>query len=279
VTPGARAASAIAILERQLESKAPADLVAGSHFRSNRYIGSGDRQAIAAIVYGVLRKRAQLDWWITREGRLDPSTRLRVLTWLALAEGWTANQLGHAFDGDRFRPAPLDAAEARFAGRLETRTLDHPGQPPAVRLNLPEWIMPALEESLGASAAADLEALNQPAQLDLRVNALKTDRASALAALTASGIVAAPTPWSPWGMRVEGRPPLLRPSGLQGRPGRGPGRGLAARRPAGRRAARFSHLRLLRGRRREDSRPSRPLWLTRVMSMRATSRRGGSRAR
>jgi hypothetical protein len=49
-----------------------------------------------------------------------------------------------------------------------------------VRLNLPEWIMPALEESLGASAAADLEALNQPAQLDLRVNALKTDRATAL---------------------------------------------------------------------------------------------------
>jgi len=166
MTPGARAAAAIAILERQVESKAPADLVAGSHFRSNRYIGSKDRQAIAAIVYGVLRTRAQLDWWIGREGRLDPNTRLRVLAWMALAEGWTANQLAGAFDGDRFRPAPLDAAEGRFAERLETRTLDHPGQPPAVRLNLPDWIMPALQESLGASASADLEALNQPAQLD-----------------------------------------------------------------------------------------------------------------
>ncbi len=208
MTPGARAAAAIAILERQADSKAPADLVAGTHFRTNRYIGAKDRQAIAAIVYGVLRARAQLDWWIEREGRLEPSMRRRVLAWLALNDGWAPAKLAAAFDGDRFRPAPLDQAESRFAERLETRTLDHPRQPPAVRLNLPEWIMPALEASLGPSAAAELEALNEPAQLDLRVNALKGERKAALAALAASGIAAAPTRWSPWGIRVEGRPPL-----------------------------------------------------------------------
>ncbi|MBL8838077.1 MAG: RsmB/NOP family class I SAM-dependent RNA methyltransferase [Alphaproteobacteria bacterium] len=208
MTPGARAAAAIAILDRHGATGAPADLVAGGHFRNNRYIGAKDRAAIAAMVYGVLRVRAQLDWWIEREGRLDPDPRRRVMTWLALCEGWTADKIAHAFDGDRFRPAPLDEAEARFAGRLKTRTLEHPLQPPAVQLNMPDWIMPALEESLGPAAARELAALGAPAALDLRVNVLKADRTAALAALAGAGITGAPTRWSPWGIRVEGRPPL-----------------------------------------------------------------------
>ena len=51
-----------------------------------------------------------------------------------------------------------------------------------------------------------------PASLDLRVNPLKTTRDDARAALAASGIDATPTPWSPLGLRVDGRPALGRHS-------------------------------------------------------------------
>jgi 16S rRNA (cytosine967-C5)-methyltransferase len=50
--------------------------------------------------------------------------------------------------------------------------------------------------------------LSQSAPLDLRVNLLKAKRDDVLAALQAAGIAGAPTPYSPWGIRVPGKPAL-----------------------------------------------------------------------
>lgn len=213
MTPGARAASAIAILERQSETHAPADLVAGSHFRANRYIGAKDRVAIASLVYGVLRHRAQLDWWIAHAQRdietpVPPDARSRVLAWLVLADRWSRRDVEAAFDGGRYRPAAASRAELHLLARLQGHTLDHPEQSVATRRNVPEWIIPMLAASLGSGLDAELAGLAQSAPLDLRVNTLKAERAAVLARLAQSGIEATPTRWSPWGLRVQGRPPL-----------------------------------------------------------------------
>ena len=48
----------------------------------------------------------------------------------------------------------------------------------------------------------------EPAPLDLRVNALKATRVDALAQLRGDGYAVEPTPYSPWGLRVSGRPAL-----------------------------------------------------------------------
>ncbi|MFQ5844607.1 MAG: RsmB/NOP family class I SAM-dependent RNA methyltransferase [Planctomycetota bacterium] len=53
-----------------------------------------------------------------------------------------------------------------------------------------------------------MAALNAAAPFDLRVNALKATREEARAALGAEGIDAAPTPLSPWGLRLARRRPL-----------------------------------------------------------------------
>ena len=74
--------------------------------------------------------------------------------------------------------------------------------PDAVRLEMPDWLLPLLAERFDA---AELAALLQPAPLDLRVNLLKTTREEARAALAAEGLEATPTPLSPWGLRIEGR--------------------------------------------------------------------------
>jgi 16S rRNA (cytosine967-C5)-methyltransferase len=55
-----------------------------------------------------------------------------------------------------------------------------------------------------------VDALQQPAPLDLRVNALTDKREDVRHDLQLAGIAARPTPYSPWGLRVDGKPALTR---------------------------------------------------------------------
>src|SRR5437660_2929341 len=127
VTPGARIAAAIDILAAIEDGPLPADDVAADYFRRRRYIGAKDRAQIAAIVYGVLRHRAVIDWWIARgAGAIAPDARRRVIAALLLIDNQTPDDLAASFDGDRFRPAPLSPAEERLVRALHGRSLTHP---------------------------------------------------------------------------------------------------------------------------------------------------------
>jgi 16S rRNA (cytosine967-C5)-methyltransferase len=210
VTPGARIAAAIDILGEIAEGARPADDIAADHFRRRRYIGAKDRTAISAHVYAVLRHRATLDWWILRisKGEVTPDARSRMIAAPALIDGWRAHDITASFDGDRFRPAPLSSAEERVARGLAGRPLTHPQMPLAVALDLPEWLLPHLSAVYGRRLEDEMAALNAPAPIDLRVNALKADRAAARRALAAEHIAAEPTPFSPLGLRLRRRAPL-----------------------------------------------------------------------
>jgi 16S rRNA (cytosine967-C5)-methyltransferase len=82
---------------------------------------------------------------------------------------------------------------------------------PAVAADLPDWLWDRLGSAYGDEERALLaRALAQPAPLDLRANPLKTTRDDALAALTASGLDAVTTPYSPLGLRIGGRPAIQR---------------------------------------------------------------------
>lgn len=76
------------------------------------------------------------------------------------------------------------------------------------RHNLPEWLVQPLKEQLGDEFWPLVESLTEGAGLDLRVNEFKAKRADMLKELKAAGIAAQPTPYSPWGLRVQGKPPL-----------------------------------------------------------------------
>ena len=77
-----------------------------------------------------------------------------------------------------------------------------------MRHNLPDWLAVPLQERLGDEFWAWVDAVDAPAPLDLRVNALKADRDEVLERLRAAGFDAAPTPYSPLGIRVAGKPAL-----------------------------------------------------------------------
>ncbi|MFN7137061.1 MAG: SDR family NAD(P)-dependent oxidoreductase [Thermomonas sp.] len=97
------------------------------------------------------------------------------------------------------------------AWRAQVDEVDRAALPDKLRHNLPDWLAAPLRAALGAAEFDALaRVLNEPAPLDLRVNVLKARRADVQAALAAAGVDAALTPYSPWGLRVQGKPALNR---------------------------------------------------------------------
>ncbi len=204
MTPAARLAAAIELLaEIDALPRRPADAVANDFFRGRRYIGSGDRRAVSDRAWRVLRSRRRLAWWLERAGTA-PTPRMLVAASLLL-EGWALSGVKQSYSGGQFGPAPLLPEEHAAAAVLEDHTLDHPEMPQAVRLEVPDWLLPHLAARFGEALDGEMAAMDTPAPLDLRVNLLKSTRDAAQAALAAEGIESVPTPLSPWGLRIEGR--------------------------------------------------------------------------
>ncbi len=166
VTPAGRIAAAIELLAAiEAAPTRPADAVANDFFRARRFIGSGDRRAVSDRVWRVLRTWRRLGWWLADK----PTPRLLVAASLLL-EGGSLADVMTAFTGGQFAPAALAPSEQAALRRLQGRTLDHASMPDAVRLEMPDWLVPHLS---GRYDAAELAALLEPAPLDLRVNLLK----------------------------------------------------------------------------------------------------------
>jgi 16S rRNA (cytosine967-C5)-methyltransferase len=223
VTPAARIAAAIELLAAILGSgpqtttrERPADAVANEYFRARRFIGGSDRRAVSDRVWQVLRTRRRLGWWLRADALPQGAASPRLLVAASLLlEGGALGGVASAFSGGRFSPAPLDPAELAALRRLEGHTLEHRGMPDAVRLEVPDWLLPRLAEHFGPAVQAELQALLQPAPLDLRVNLLKTTREAAQAALAAEELDAVPTPFSPWGLRIASRRPVTAGAAFQ----------------------------------------------------------------
>ena len=81
--------------------------------------------------------------------------------------------------------------------------------PAAVRADLPDWLWQRLAAEYGEEEAMRIaQGLLNPAPLDLRVNLAKLSREEALGA--AGDWKRAPTPHSPAGIRLAGKPPINR---------------------------------------------------------------------
>ncbi|HUC19257.1 MAG TPA: RsmB/NOP family class I SAM-dependent RNA methyltransferase [Acetobacteraceae bacterium] len=204
MTPAARAEAAIVLLGEILATpRVPADALASAFFRARRYIGAADRRAVSERVWQVLRSRRRLNWW------LDAETARLLIAGSFLLSGASLETLEQVFSGARFAPMPLAAAERQALRRLSGQKLDHPEMPQAVRFEVPDWLLPRLEARFGTMLDAEMAALSGSAPLDLRVNLLRGTREAARAALLEEGIAAEAMTFSPWGLRVAGRSPLV----------------------------------------------------------------------
>lgn len=178
MTPGARLSAAITVLDRILAG-APAERALTNWGRASRFAGSGDRAAMRDIVFDALRQRRSA---AARGGGL---TGRGLVLGLARAAGQEA-----LFSGEGHAPAPAGPADQ--------------GRPPegAEALDVPDWLLPELEQSLGDDCRPVLEALRHRAPVFLRVNLRKVDRNGAVAALAEEGIVAVPHPLATTALEV-----------------------------------------------------------------------------
>ena len=214
MTPSARIQATIDILERLGIENRPADALVSAYFRTRRFIGSKDRSEIAARVYAVLRHHARLGWWLARVEAED-TPRNRVIAELTLAEGVAVKDMGRLFSGETYAPIPLDGPEDKLVKATAGQPLDHPDMPKPVRSEIPDWAAASLETNFGDRYEAEVAALLDQAPLDLRVNELRGTRDEVVQTLTAGKLDVVPTPLSPLGIRVKGRPQLGRHPAFQ----------------------------------------------------------------
>lgn len=200
MTPAARIAATIEILTEIGRGDAPADAVLADWFRGHRFAGSRDRRAIREAVYADFRTGA-LRRWAVQAAEGDPGNpRLRVIAGLTLE---ASGEVATLFDGAGYGPPPLSAEEQGLSERVGE--LDMAAAPDHVNGNCPADLYPLFVEQWGDDAAEELGALNLTASVDLRVNALRATREEAQARLAADGYDAAPSPFSPVGLRGTAR--------------------------------------------------------------------------
>jgi 16S rRNA (cytosine967-C5)-methyltransferase len=191
MTPAARLSAAIEVIDTIEAQRSPAAGALREWGTAHRFAGSGDRAAIAGLVWDVLRRRASSAWVME-----DDSPRARVLGMLKVERGMDVDTVSALCDGGRYAPAPL--TEAERAALTQRSPSDAPAP---VAGDYPEWLDPYLAQVFGDDRAAEAAAMASRAPLDLRVNTLKAKREKMLASLAHLG--AKPTPWSPIGLRIE----------------------------------------------------------------------------
>jgi 16S rRNA (cytosine967-C5)-methyltransferase len=149
------------LLSELLRSSFPADLVVSHYFRQHRELGHADRGFVAETVFSVLRRKRSLSARCADE----VTSRRLLLAALACLHGMNRRELA----------VVLSESESKWLGQAKAVHMDD--LPPAVRLDLPDWLHGELSRQFSAEAVEQLAAaLNQPAPLDLRVNSLKANR-------------------------------------------------------------------------------------------------------
>lgn len=184
------------LLERIFSSRQAADRVMDGHFREF-HSGQANRKRIGDMVYRVLRHRDVLTAEFTH---CFPGEEPRMDHLAAMASVAMAREAGMIIPAwPQSLPGPASNEEPFDVNRLS----------PWQRYSLPQWIWESLERHLGSGEVSTLASvLNEPATVDLRVNSRKMTRDAALAGLQSLGLVVQPTPFSPDGLRLQGRASL-----------------------------------------------------------------------
>lgn len=188
--PNALLDLATELIRQVLKLDLPADSVVSTYFRHHRGLGPRERHALAETAYAVLRQRLSLTH-LVQGGSGAVERRLAALAWQG---------------SDTFLRGALGPHEQKWLA--EVKAIDRSTLSEKLRHNLPDWLAGALKAELGEEFWPLVNALDRPASLDLRVNALKAKREEVRAALAEAGIEAVATPYSPWGLRIAGKPAL-----------------------------------------------------------------------
>ena len=189
------------LLRLVLRFEHPADAVVARFFhdqRKSHAFGPRERATLTETVFDVLRRRLLFEHFAP-SGTGSKERRLALL--------------GFAAPRD-FLKTGLSEAEKRWLDQCDA--IDPAGLLDRHRHNLPDWLAERLKAQLGAEEFwALVAALGGQAPLDVRVNATVAKRADVRKEMNAAAIRSEPTPYSPWGLRLEGKPSLAKLDAFQ----------------------------------------------------------------
>lgn len=206
------------LVKLTLRFEHPADAVVARFFRENRGFGPRERATLAETVFTVLRKKLLFDH-LAPSGSGPKERRLAILGFahsqdaqaqrIAGKGGKAGTDPQNAGHGPRdFLKSALNDTEIAWLDACDhVQTADLLERH---RHNLPEWLVQPLKDQLGDGFWPLVDALAQTAPLDLRVNALTDKRDDVQKELTLAGMPTRPTPYSPWGLRLQTKPDLAR---------------------------------------------------------------------
>ncbi len=187
-------------VESVLKFDHPADAVLAKFLHDSRKrhaIGARDRFAVTETVYRVLRSKLLLEAFCQSAPK-GAGPRSRRLAMLGLPS--PIELLDPAL-------SPPERDWLRACRAVDPYAADS-GLMDRHRHNLPDWLATLLREQLGDGFWPLVHSLELQAPLDLRVNMLKSRPDEMAVELAAHKIIASATPYSPWGLRVQGKPPL-----------------------------------------------------------------------
>lgn len=180
------------VMREVLRLTAPADGTLSRYFRDHPRLGSRERGVVAEAVYAVLRNKSVY----TNFAESGSGASMRRMALLGLADTVGLDSLG-------------GVSEDEAAWLTRVLQIDRNTLPLELRANLPKWLFDKFLARDGEAGMLKLaDALNRPAPLDLRVNALKTNRDDVIKALEAAPIIGEPTPFAPLGIRIIRKPAL-----------------------------------------------------------------------
>ena len=233
MTPGARLSAAIEVIADIEARRRPAADALKDWGLAHRFAGSGDRAAIAGLVFDALRRQGL-------GGLSDGRAIARARSCSACcgsSAGLAVSAIARAGQRRGVFARPRSSARANNRGWSLPML---PMRPAWVAGDYPQWLDAHLARVFGEDRAAEGAALARRAPLDLRVNTLKADRERGRSSRSLISI-AVPTRWSPFGLRIVLGAEAKSPAdpcraGLHQGDGRGAGRRLTACGAAGRRA-------------------------------------------
>jgi 16S rRNA (cytosine967-C5)-methyltransferase len=191
MTPAARLSAAIEVFADIETRRRPAADVLKDWGLAHRFAGSGDRAAIAGLVYDALRRKSSAAWLM---GETTP--RAALIGMLRRERGLDVAAIAALYSGARYAPAPLTEGET---AALSSDALAE--APPHVQGDYPDWLDTPLTRVFGDERAAEGASLASRAPLDLRVNTLAAEREAVLPKL--AHLDAETARWSPMGLRIR----------------------------------------------------------------------------
>lgn len=191
MTPGARCQAAIEILQDFFTRRVPLKVALADWARGARYAGAKDRAWISGLCLDTLRKKNTL---ADVMGNDNP----RALVLAAVRFAWNT-PLETLADWAAHQPHGPGALSDQERTALATDELPVPQTH-----DIPDWSMPHLERAFGPDTQAAIAALSERADIDLRVNTLKSTPEKAATALKT--INAEPVPLLDTALRIPAPP-------------------------------------------------------------------------